>query len=986
MMDNSPTSMPIPGLKRSESRGCKSQSPEPQSSESQIRPHPPPGLDGKRKLTPAPNSPSRSKKGRKSGSPAGSAGGSLEDVPSHSGSKSSSPSSTRIGSILASLEDVPSHLDQKPSSPSAKDLETPHRATTPDSLNSTSAVVSDLSEISELPEDDDEAVLSAPEDDISSVCDDEPLEPLPKAPVYDQSLQRGLGDVRKQLSRLAEMMQFPGHIIDPGSTLIELRPEAEELSKFKYPESCTVGFIGNSGEGKSSVINSLLNKMNLSRASGSGVACTSVVTEFRYVDDSHPGPYTIEALFMSPTEITELLEELLRSFRVYCCQSSFSELSSIEEQEKLRNASSRAEETLESLFQSQPGWNREFLADETEGAEAVILAQLKEWAHNAVSLRPGGQDSLVYTVTAKNLQRCTIELDYLAADCHEDGQPALWPFIRLIRVYLKSPILQHGLVIADLPGFGDMNYARVRATDKYLSHNCDEVFLVSNIARCLSDESLLGIMRRCKNKPQHIAISPEEEARSKKKSYVTKLRSMAAKLKKANFQLNKLRIHTQNTPVGSERNSEVVELIDEIESLEMKRTRIMISTRNTRVKGTLRNKYPGIGVFCVSNTLYATYRTNEQRLANDYIALSEVRELREHCQMVPAAAQLRMIEAYLNNQVPAFLGSLRQWTLAGADPVTEERAAALREAIFQVEATILKEIVSTHGCIERTKRELADLFEEKVLRLIWQSDIAWTEKCITLSEEWGTWFHSTYGAFCRHNGTWKGASVGSHCWNEELIAQTQGQLGPQLNSLRQWLESRTEILISATSDVFERVLAVLRRHESHAPQSLRNLFSCMERRKRNINDEIARHLGQMIQSIESTSRDMIDGHDSSLIADLMRPAYLKCSGKGSTKLRKEALHDHIKDSRLFIQYHNLAKAAYFATVDENFDALLSSLTAQVKKVTRDLSMVVAAEGEVHEAKRKPTLALEVKKGVESAQEVLDRAQFDLQLAMGIKRS
>lgn len=116
----------------------------------------------------------------------------------------------------------------------------------------------------------------------------------------------------------------------------------------------------------------------------------------------------------------------------------------------------------------------------------------------------------------------------------------------------------------------------------------------------------------------------------------------------------------------------------------------MIDKRNDGVKRAFKKRYPGVGVFCVSNTLYATYRTSEHRLAKDYVTLSEIRELREHCQMVPAAAQLRMVEAYLNHQVPAFLSSLRQWALAGADSVTEERAAALRTAICQADATIRK--------------------------------------------------------------------------------------------------------------------------------------------------------------------------------------------------------------------------------------------------------------------------------------------------------
>lgn len=94
-------------------------------------------------------------------------------------------------------------------------------------------------------------------------------------------------------------------------------------------------------------------------------------------------------------------------------------------------------------------------------------------------------------------------------------------------------------------------------------------------------------------------------------------------------------------------------------------------------------------------------------------------------------------------------------------------------------------------------------------------------------------------------------------------------------------------------------------------------------------------------------------------------------------MRRDAFHDHVKNSRLFIHYHALAKAAYAAAVDENFKNLLESLFDEVKKVARDLSMVVAAEGEIHEAEQKPTLAQDVKVGIETAQGLLERAQFDL---------
>lgn len=262
----SPTSMPGPDSQSSgdenssssTSQGNSPTSPGPDSAD-ENPPNSTPQLELKRKLSPVSESSRPSKRDRMTDSRAESAVGSpkLEDVPSHPGNKSS-PSATRVGSPVVSLGDVPPHQGKKSLSPSAKDLDTiplatessKHldidtlpQATTPDSLPS--PAVSDLSEVSHLLEDDEEAV-AAPEDEHSSVYEDVPV---PKAPVYDPSLQRGLNDVRKQLSRLADMMQLSDLTIDQGSILKELRPEAEKLSKFTYPESRTVGFIGTSGEG-----------------------------------------------------------------------------------------------------------------------------------------------------------------------------------------------------------------------------------------------------------------------------------------------------------------------------------------------------------------------------------------------------------------------------------------------------------------------------------------------------------------------------------------------------------------------------------------------------------------------------------------------------------------------------------------------------------------------------------------------------------------
>lgn len=49
-------------------------------------------------------------------------------------------------------------------------------------------------------------------------------------------------------------------------------------------------------------------------------------------------------------------------------------------------------------------------------------------------------------------------------------EPAFWPLVKAVRLYLKSPILRNGLVLVDLPGLGDSNTGRTNVTEKYMSH------------------------------------------------------------------------------------------------------------------------------------------------------------------------------------------------------------------------------------------------------------------------------------------------------------------------------------------------------------------------------------------------------------------------------------------------------------------------------------------------------------------------------------
>lgn len=200
------------------------------------------------------------------------------------------------------------------------------------------------------------------------------------------------------------------------------------------------------------------------------------MTEFRNVDARHPDRYTIEVDYMNAEEVRELLEELLQSFRMFSSDLFREEEDnsnvSVEEMNQIRERSERAWSTLKSMFRDRPDLTREFLCEQGDGALSRIVETLKEWADSSIMQRPGGA-SLQHTIIARNCEECKSELDSLTMDPSDDGQIAVWPFIKLIRyameeritclyllrsfpppprVYLRSPVLRTGLVLADLPG------------------------------------------------------------------------------------------------------------------------------------------------------------------------------------------------------------------------------------------------------------------------------------------------------------------------------------------------------------------------------------------------------------------------------------------------------------------------------------------------------------------------------------------------------
>ena len=70
---------------------------------------------------------------------------------------------------------------------------------------------------------------------------------------------------------------------------------------------------------------------------------------------------------------------------------------------------------------------------------------------------------------------------------------AYWPFVRLVKIYVKSRVLEHGLVLVDLPGLGDSNAGRAHVAESYIK-NLRFIWVVADIVRAINDKVAHDLM------------------------------------------------------------------------------------------------------------------------------------------------------------------------------------------------------------------------------------------------------------------------------------------------------------------------------------------------------------------------------------------------------------------------------------------------------------------------------------------------------------
>jgi hypothetical protein len=243
-------------------------------------------------------------------------------------------------------------------------------------------------------------------------------EELPNHRFHEPGFQKAFHDTKQLMVELSRLLS-PGTVDhEPDSKIKKLSEEARELGNFQCPATRTVGFVGDSGVGKSSLVNSLLDIDGLAMASSANsAACTCVATEFLY----HALPtFEIEVEYFSRQELERQLSAHLESYRYYHLNRGELEKDVLD---VCKQNAELAKDTFKAMFPLQFEKGLDLLLTM---AEEDALVRLMAW----VDISPHSTSD---QETFENAASCAKRLREITTNSKAVGQAQLWPFIHKVR-------------------------------------------------------------------------------------------------------------------------------------------------------------------------------------------------------------------------------------------------------------------------------------------------------------------------------------------------------------------------------------------------------------------------------------------------------------------------------------------------------------------------------------------------------------------------
>jgi hypothetical protein len=272
-------------------------------------------------------------------------------------------------------------------------------------------------------------------------------EPVPDRLFYKKDFKNPFAEgisIAGELSEKLERLQ----ISRPDMKHSELLSKALMAKAFHVKDAFEIGFLGDSGSGKSSTVNSLMDEIDVAFKGNLGAAATQYPTEYRQRGLQHSTKFHIEVEYMSTAEVHDYINELYWTCRKFYLLDA-EETVDDGVYHKCEVDKDNAWQILCSIFENQAKSNiltEKLLQDQSENQSQEMLLQFTqtlEWPE-------GLQENGIFTATAENMAA-------FKSQRRKIRNFKLQELVKVMRVYLDSYILRQGIVLKDLAGLKDTN-------------------------------------------------------------------------------------------------------------------------------------------------------------------------------------------------------------------------------------------------------------------------------------------------------------------------------------------------------------------------------------------------------------------------------------------------------------------------------------------------------------------------------------------------
>ncbi|KAF3022460.1 hypothetical protein E8E14_009658 [Neopestalotiopsis sp. 37M] len=279
-------------------------------------------------------------------------------------------------------------------------------------------------------------------------------------------------------------------VIDDLEKALQKQSNAKDTARFlatieglrsqNKPVKTVIGVLGDTGSGKSSIVNALLDE-EMIVPTNCMRACTSVITEISYNSSDDPNElYRAEVEFISPEdwreELTQLSHDILNGTGGVISESN--------------NTETEAGVSWAKINAVYPELTKESFAN----------ANISNLASRPYVQAVLGTKHIVTDITSESFFE--VMQKYIDSDAQDNQgrrsgarkQLQYWSLIKVVRIFIKADVLSTGAVIVDLPGVQDSNAARAAMAEKYIE-KCKYIWIVAPITRAVDDKTakkLLG--------------------------------------------------------------------------------------------------------------------------------------------------------------------------------------------------------------------------------------------------------------------------------------------------------------------------------------------------------------------------------------------------------------------------------------------------------------------------------------------------------------